>query len=180
MTIPNSQITNANVDNMGLRPRRRVKMTLSLTYDTPADKLQAYVEGVRAVLPTHPYVERTYEVHLYSMGASSLDILVYYHLVVPGWTEELTARSQNILEFIRLAEDLGVSFAFPSQSLYLESTPSEPLPSHEPRSIADFQKVVDGYAPQGQRARPDGPEFPRSWSVKARDTRGSTGVSAQE
>lgn len=181
VTIPNSQITNANVDNMGLRPRRRVKMTLSLTYDTPPDKIEAYVEGVRAILAAHPFVQRTYEVHLYSMGASSLDVLVYYHVVVPGWHEELKARSQNILEFMRLADDLGVSFAFPSQSVYVESTPSEPLKPHEPKSLSDYQTVVDSYGPHGQRARPLGPAFQKSWTVQARThDAGSVGVDAQE
>lgn len=179
VTIPNSQITNANVDNMGLRPRRRVKMMVSLTYDTPPDKVEAYVEGVRAILAAHPLVQRSYEVHLYTMAASSLDILVYYHVVVPDWHEELRARSQNILEFMRLAEELGVSFAFPSQSVYVESTPSEPLKGHEPRSLADFQQVVDSFGPKGERARPSGPKFDRSWSVQARDGAGSVGSDAQ-
>ncbi len=179
VTIPNSQITNANVDNMGLRPRRRVKMTLGLTYDTPPDKVQAYVEGVRAILAAHPYVQRTYEVHLYSLGASSIDILVYYHVVVPGWHEELQSRSQNILEFMRLAQELDVSFAFPSTSVYVESTPDKPLPPHEPRSLDDLQNVASSFGPDGANARPDGPHFSKSWSVQARE-HGSAGIGAQE
>ncbi|MEZ4323316.1 MAG: mechanosensitive ion channel [Myxococcota bacterium] len=180
VTIPNSQITNANVDNMGLRPRRRVKMMISLTYDTPPDKLEAYVEGVRAILAAHPYVQRTYEVHVYSLGASSVDILVYYHVVVPGWHEELVSRSQNILEFMRLADTLRVSFAFPSTSVYLESTPSEPLPRQSAISIEELSHLADSYGPGGSLARPNGPAFPRSWSVQARDAaEGSVGTGAQ-
>ncbi|MCB9674099.1 MAG: mechanosensitive ion channel family protein [Alphaproteobacteria bacterium] len=182
VTIPNSQITNANVDNMGLRPRRRVKMMLSLTYDTPPDKLEAYVEGVRAILAAHPFVQRTYEVHVYTLGASSVDILVYYHVVVPGWHEELKARSQNILEFMRLAEQLGVSFAFPSTSVYLESTPSEPLRPHSPRSLEELGHIADSFGPNGSLARPEGPRFARSWSVQARAEadHGSVGSGAQQ
>jgi MscS family membrane protein len=166
VTVPNSKLTNANVDNMGRRHRRRVKMMLSLTYDTPPDTLQAYVEGVRAILAAHPGVEPTYEAHLYQMNASSLDVLVYYHLVVPGWHEELVARSQNILEFLRLAEELGVSFAFPSQSVYLESTPERPLASAASRSVEELQKVVDAFSPDGAQARPDGPGFPRTYRAQ--------------
>lgn len=183
VTIPNSQITNANVDNMGLRPRRRVKMMLGLTYDTPPDVLHAYVEGVRAILAAHPYVQRTYEVHVYQFSASSIDILVYYHVVVPGWHEELETRSQNMLEFIRLAEQLGVSFAFPSTSVYVESTPDKPLPARPSQSIPTLGKVADSFGPGGQAARPGGPPFERSWSVQARtdwENRGSVGVNAQE
>lgn len=175
VTIPNSQITNANVDNMGLRPRRRVKMMLSLTYDTPPDRIQAYVEGVRAILAAHPDVERTYEVHLYAMSASSVDILVYYHVVVPGWHEELRARSQNILEFMRLSEALGVSFAFPSTSVYVESTPEHRLPPHPQISVPELEAVADGFGPDGRAARPGGPPFSKSWSVQGRTGKGGHG-----
>ncbi len=169
VTIPNSQITNANVDNMGLRNRRRIKLVIGLTYDTPPDKVQAYVEGVRAILAAHPNVQRTYEVHLYNFGASAIEILVYYHVVVPGWHEELVTRSQNLLEFMRLAERLGVSFAFPSTSVYIESTPEHPLPHKPTPPIDELQRIVDDFGPGGALARPDGPPFSRGWSVQDRD-----------
>lgn len=175
VTIPNSQITNANVDNYGLRPRRRIKMTLGLTYDTPPDKVQAYVEGVRAILAAHPFVQRTYEVHLYNLGGSAIEILVYYHVVTPGWHEELDARAQNIQEFIRLAKALGVSFAFPSTSVYLESTPEHPLPEQTTPPLDALQATYDSFGPDGAEARPLGTPFARSWTVQARgiETRGS-------
>jgi MscS family membrane protein len=179
VTIPNSQITNANVDNMGLRPRRRVKMTLSVTYDTPPDKIQAYVEGVRAILAAHPAVQRTYEVHLHTMGASSIDILVYYHVVVPGWHEELQARSQNILEFMRLAENMGISFAFPSTSVYIESTPEHRLPPHPDITVPELEQLAASYGPDGANARPAGTPFTKSWSVQGRSEHGSTSADAQ-
>jgi MscS family membrane protein len=167
VTIPNSHLTSANVDNMGRRPRRRVKMTLSLTYDTPPDKIAAYVEGARGILAAHDAVESTYEVHLYKLGQSSIDILVYYHLVVPGWHEELTTRAQNIMEFMRLAESLGVSFAFPSTSVYVESTPENPLPKHPAQTLAELEAKAASFAPGGSAARPGGPVFSRSFSVQA-------------
>ncbi|MCO4745555.1 MAG: mechanosensitive ion channel family protein [Proteobacteria bacterium] len=173
VTIPNSAFNSSNVDNMGLRHRRRVKMVLGLTYDTPADKVSAYVEGVRAILATHPYVERTYEVHFYNLGGSALEILVYYHLVVPGWTEELESRSQNLMEFMRLADELGVSFAFPSTSVYVESTPDRPMPAHEVGELEALENTAAAFAPGGALARPGGTPFSKSWSVQGRTARGS-------
>ena len=181
VTVPNSTITNANVDNMGRRPRRRVKLVVGLTYDTPPDRLQAYAEGVRAILAAHPNVQNTYEVHVWDLGASSIDILVYYHVVVRDWHEELTTRSENLLEFIRLAEALDVSFAFPSQSLYVESTPDHPLPPWEPMSMVDLGERFAAFGPGGERSRPRHARFPRTFDspeVAAADQaarRGSAG-----
>lgn len=176
VTIPNSQITNANVDNLGARPRRRIKLTLGLQYRTPPDKLAAFVEGVRAILAAHPLVQRSYEVHVYDLSASSIDVLVYYHVVTPGWHEELVARSQNLLEFLRLAEQLGIGFAFPSTSVYVESTPDHPLAKEARVPLSELREVFDGFGPRGGLARPLGPDFGRSWSVQARaaaDDKGS-------
>ena len=172
VTVPNSTITNTNVDNLGVRHRRRCKLTLGLTYDTPPDTLQAFVEGVRAILAAHPNVEKTYDVHFYAFGASSLDILLNYHIIAESWTEELETRSANFLEFLRLAEALGVSFAFPSTSLYVESTPKEPMPAQDRPSVEDLQEIAAKFGPEGDASRPMGVPFTRSWSVQKLTARG--------
>ena len=171
VTIPNSKITNASVDNLGLRNRRRVKMTLGVTYDTSPDRLQAFVEGLRAILAAHDNVQDTYEVHTVGLGDSAIEILVHYHVVVETWHDELTTRGQNIMEFLRLAEKLGIDFAFPSQSLYVESTPQHRSPPTGTPSLDELQTIVNAFAPDGDLARPGGPEFETSWSVQARKKR---------
>lgn len=175
VTVPNRTLTNANIDNYGRRARRRVKVVLGLTYDTPPDTLQAYVEGVRAILSAHPHVQKTHEVHFHDFGASSLDILVYYHLVVPDWHTELTTRAQNLLEFLRLAEELGVSFAFPSTSVYVESTPERPLEDRPRRALEELQAVVDAFGPGGRLSRPDGPAFSDAHDADVVAAKGSPG-----
>ena len=172
VTVPNSTITNTNVDNLGVRNRRRCKITLGLTYDTPPDTLQAFVEAVRAVLAAHPKVQNSYEVHFHGFGASSLDILVYYHIVCESWTEELETRSANFLEFLRVAEALGVSFAFPSTSLYVESTPKDPMAAQARREVSELQQVAASFGPNGPNSRPFGPVFEPSYSAKDVTARG--------
>ena len=175
VTVPNSVITKSNVDNLGVRPRRRVKITLGVTYDTPPDKLQAFVEGLRAILARHPKVQDSYEVHFHDFGASSLDILVYYHVVVGSWTEELETRAQNFLEFLRLAEAMGVSFAFPSTSVYVASTPERPLAPHPATSIEELERLAASFGPGGAAARPDGPPFGRTWASRVVSAGGNGG-----
>ncbi len=126
VTIPSSQVVNSTVDNMGLRAYRRVKTFLNLTYDTPTEKIQAFAEGIREIILNHP---KTYkdniQVVFHDFGAHSLDILVYFFLRVPDWTAELAERQGILLEILELAEKIDVQFAFPTQTLHIESLPRQ-------------------------------------------------------
>ncbi len=158
VTVPNSEVANSKVDNMGQRQFRRFKTTLGITYDTPPDVVQAFVEGIRAILAANPLVRQdVYEVHLRDFGPSSLDIMIYSFFDVPDWHEELVGRSQVILEIMRLAQELEVSFAFPSQSLYLESTPENPLAGRSSPPAAELVQRVEAFGPGGGQSRPEGP-----------------------
>ena len=160
VTVPNADIAGGVCDNMGERQYRRCKTTIGVTYDTPPDVLDAFVVGIRAILKANPKVRQdAYEVHFRDFGPSSLDILLYFFFDVPGWHEELEGRAQVFLEILRLAEDLGVSFAFPSTSLYVESTPDRPLPRREPVTADELRERVVAFGPGGRRARPDGPQL---------------------
>lgn len=121
VTIPNARFISADVDNMGDRQYRRMKTTYGLTYDTPPDKIEAFCEGVRELVRQHPYMRKDYfHVYFNSFGASSLDILIYVFWETPDWTTELQERHRFLLDSLRLAKQIGVEFAYPTQTLYLE------------------------------------------------------------
>lgn len=121
ITMPNSQINTAAVDNIGRRRYRRWYTMLSVTYDTPPDKIEAFVEGVRELVRRHPQSRKdAINIYLNEFGAASLDIIVYIFFKVPSYGAELEARHRLAIDIIRLAERLGVEFAFPTQTLYLK------------------------------------------------------------
>jgi MscS family membrane protein len=62
---------------------------------------------------------------------------------VPDWATELREREAILLDIIRLAKELGVSFAFPTQTLHLESTPEHPAPDrHGPPDPARWTAIL--------------------------------------
>lgn len=120
VTIPSSQIVNSTIDNMALRDYRQVKIDLGLTYDTPIEKIKEFIEGIKQILESHPDTRKdNYQVFFYQFGSHSLDILVEFFLKVPARMDELTERQQIFLDILRLAEDMKVEFAFPTQTLYV-------------------------------------------------------------
>jgi MscS family membrane protein len=124
ITIPNAVIANANIDNLGLRKRRRVKAILGLTYDTTPKKIEAFLEGVKNIILANPVTwKESFHVVFNGYGDSALEIMVYFFLEVDNWADELVERQNIYLEIYHLADELGVSFAFPTQTLHIESLP---------------------------------------------------------
>ncbi len=121
ITLPNANLISASVDNLGVRTYRRWKTMLSLTYNTPADKVEAFCEGIRELIRLHPYTRKdSFHVYLNQFSASSIDVLVYMFFHTPDWATELRERHRLALDIMRLARDLGVEFAFPTQTVYLQ------------------------------------------------------------
>ncbi len=136
ITVPNSTLITSFVDNYGERRYRRWKTTLGLTYDTPPQKIEAFCEGIREIVRLHPYTRKDYY-HIYAneFGPASLDILVYVFFEAPDWGTELRERHRLFLDVLRLAKELGVEFAFPTQTLHIVRD----LPEHgdRPSSTGD-------------------------------------------
>ena len=121
VSVPNGKITDAIIDNLGMRIYRRWKTDLGLTYNTPTQKIESFIEGVRLILSNHNLTKKdAFEVHLNNFGASSLNVLMSIYFETNVWTEELKARHEIMLDIIKLAEKLDVQFAFPSTSVYIE------------------------------------------------------------
>ncbi len=124
VTIPSSQMANSLIDNLERREHREVKTLLNITYDTPAERVQAFVDGVRQILEGHPETRKdNLQVRFFDFGPHSLDILVKFLIKAPNRLAELAEREGIMLDILRLAEAQGVKFAFPTQSLYIEGLP---------------------------------------------------------
>lgn len=126
VTMPNSILTTTKIDNMGARRFRRMKHVLSVTYDTSPEKIEAFCEGIRKIIQLHPYMRKDYyQVYFNEYGAASLNILVYVFWATPDWSMELRERHRFLLDILRLARQLDVEFAFPTQTLYLKQGDTE-------------------------------------------------------
>lgn len=144
VTVPNAVLMRTNVDNLGVRRWRRIKVMLGLAYSTPPEKIEAFTEGIRELIRTHPYTRKDYfHCYLNQFSDSSMDVLLYCFLETPDWSTELRERHRLFMDIIRLANDLGVTFAFPTQTIHMtEEPPSAPV-FPETGEIDDFvQKAL--------------------------------------
>ena len=127
VTLPNSILVNNQVNNYGMRAYRRWTTKLDLLYETTPEQVEAYCEGARQLVREHPYMRKDYyQVFLNEFGASGIQVLVYVFWEAPDWQTELRERHRFMLDLMRLAKELDVSFAYPTQTVYLARSPRIP------------------------------------------------------
>ena len=150
VTVPNYTFTDTNVDNMGARRWRRYSTTLGLSYATTPEQMQAFVEGVRAIIRANPGMRTDfYIVEFKEFGASTLDVMLYCFIGAGDWNEEMRVRHVLNLDIVRLAQRLRVEFAFPTQTLHVESAPGQPFQAPTPPPPEQLALAVNDFGPDG-------------------------------
>jgi len=137
VTIPNSKIASDPVENVGRRPSIRRTMNLTITYDTPKEKIEQAVQIVRDILeeegirePIHATIngnEYPPRVYFTDFNAESLNIFVIYWFVPPAYWDFREHAQRLNLRIFEEFEKAGIEFAFPTQTLYLAGDPKREL-----------------------------------------------------
>ena len=157
VSVPNSSLANSEIDNLGMREFRRLKTMLNLTYDTSPEQMEAFVEGIKAIVKANSnFRQDYYEIHFHAFGAHSLDVLVYVFFSVPDWSTELQQRHNFLLEILRLAKALKVEFAFPTQTLHIDSHIQGELAEKPSPSTDSLIDQIKSFGPNGEDAKPEG------------------------
>jgi small-conductance mechanosensitive channel len=143
--VPNAQLSDRTIANWGKRRRRKLALTVGLTYDTPREKLGTFVQRLRQVLRDQPFVDRDdVYVGLKEFAASSIDIALLCHFRVPGYSEQVEAQHRLIMDIIALAEEVGVEFAFPTRTVQVSgSLRSDAAESERSEGFSDEPRKVE-------------------------------------
>jgi len=124
VTVPNNLLTNAAVLNRTRLEKRRLDATLNFTYSTNSDQLRAVVAEIRELLQNTEDIDpESVIVHFVAFNSSSLDVRIICQVLLSDWREFTAKQEQVFLEIMSIVERLGIGFAFPSRSIYIESLP---------------------------------------------------------
>ena len=125
VTVPNKNVINTELDNLGVRPVRRVKFNIGLTYDTTIEQIKNIVNDIQKLVDDHPMTNEDGRVRFLSFGASSLDIMVLYYVNSPEWENLIDTQQKINYSIIEIVNKHNSEFAFPSTSLYIEKNNSK-------------------------------------------------------
>lgn len=125
VTVPNSLLTNAPVTNWSRLKKRRFDFNIGVTYDTTSNQMRDLLHSLREKLQQREQIEPdSVIVHFIRFGDSSLDVRVICNVLLEDWAE-YTAEAELInLDIMEAVEASGLSIAFPSRSLYIETLPN--------------------------------------------------------
>lgn len=125
-TIPNSKLSEIVINNKGLRLYRRYNTTLGIRYDTPPELIEIFVKGVRTIVDAHPDTRSdSFNVEFVGFGDSALQILLNVYFKQPGWADEQSSKHRLHMAIVKFANEIGVGFAFPSQTVMIENFPEK-------------------------------------------------------
>ena len=149
--LANGSVRNWNRRKQG----RRIRFQVGVAYSSTPDQIRACIRDIQLMLFKHPDIAKEsderqplshYELDLKSsivslddllgyksnlfvvldeFAGSSINILIYCFSKTTNWGEWLNVRQDVMLKIMDILDAHGLSFAFPSQSLYIEKMPKE-------------------------------------------------------
>ena len=123
--VPNSKLADNAVINFSRMTHRRTYWIIGVRYDTTVAQLEEIRDKVLDYVLSHPEYAHPPEVSTFmrvdSFGPSSIDFMLYCFTKTTNWGEWLGLKEELAFKIKTIVEEAGSDFAFPSQSLYLES-----------------------------------------------------------
>ena len=128
VSVPNAVLANSEILNWSRMGKRRIKLILGLTYSTKAIDLQNIVKETKEMLKKHQDIHQdTIYIYFTNFDASSLGVFCYFFTKTTSWGEFMRVKEDVNFKIMQIVENNNASFAFPSQSIYLENTKEELL-----------------------------------------------------
>jgi MscS family membrane protein len=118
VSIPNKNMANANIINVSKRPNIKTVMNIGVTYDTPSRQIERAMQLIEEVYRPHPKTADLL-ISFNKFESSSLNIMVVHWWNSTDLKDYCLGFQKLNLELKRRFDEEAISFAFPSQTVYL-------------------------------------------------------------
>ena len=112
ITMPNANLVNTPVENVGKRRWRRWQTQLHLDINADGGAVDTFCQRVLKAIEDHPKTlkEEASFCQVSMISATSLDVDLNLYWDVSGGVEERQERAKLIIQIKNIAEDLGIEF----------------------------------------------------------------------
>jgi MscS family membrane protein len=121
VTIPNGELANRTIQNIGKRPFIRRLGNITITYDTPPEKIREGLNIIKKILENHEGMQPDLPPRVYFSGLNndSLNILFLYWFHPPDYWQYMEFTEKVNFRIIEEFNTAGIDFAFPTQTIHL-------------------------------------------------------------
>lgn len=127
--IPNYKFAEQSVTNYSRRHHRRIRWLIGFEYKTSIDQLKKIRDSITKLIEDNEDFAKnensSFFIRIDSFSDSSIDMLVQAFTETNDWSEFLRIKEELAVSIKEIVESNDAGFAFPSQSLYVESYPNE-------------------------------------------------------
>jgi MscS family membrane protein len=128
VSVPNASIANDPITNWSRMGKRRIKTRIGVTYSTTTKQMENILADIREMLKNHKDIhQETIMIYFDEFESSALGIFCYFFTTTTVWAEYLKVREDVNLKIMKIVENNEATFAFPSQSLYIEQIPDRAM-----------------------------------------------------
>jgi MscS family membrane protein len=126
VSLPNGRVADMRIETFALRDRFRFHAMIGLVYGTTVAQLETVLAGFERVLRDHPSIwTDDISVRFIGFGTSALELEVQAWFRTGDLAEFRGWRQGVLIEFMKLVEAAGTSFAFPTQTIHVASLPAK-------------------------------------------------------
>jgi MscS family membrane protein len=129
VTVPNGSLAAASIENVGRRPSIRRLTNITITYDTPPEKVERALTLIRGILDNHEGMQPDFppRVHFTEFNDTSLNIMMIYWYFPADYWAFIDLSERVNLAIMRAFDAEGIEFAFPTTTTYLAQDNRRPL-----------------------------------------------------
>ncbi len=120
--IPNFQFAENAVINVSATTNWIISWVITLQYNTTVEQLKKIRDEIEKYITTHKDYKTSlgHAVRVDKFSDSSIDMYIRCFTVTDDWDEWLKVKESLAIEIKQIVEKNNASFAFPSQSIYVE------------------------------------------------------------
>jgi MscS family membrane protein len=120
--IPNFQFAENAVINVSATTNWKIGWIITLQYNTTVEQLKKIRDEIEKYITTNKDYKTSigYAVRVDKFSDSSIDMYIRCFTVTDDWDEWLKVKERFAIEIKQIVEKNNASFAFPSQSIYVE------------------------------------------------------------
>ncbi len=123
VNVANNKIANEEITNVSKAKKRKIDITVGVEYRTSNEKLDRAVEILKEIATNNEQIIGSgMFTSIEALADSSINIRFFGYTSETAWAKYKVVKGNFIKEIIHRFREEGISFAFPSTSIYMEKT----------------------------------------------------------